>query len=150
MNIALDTNILAYAEGVSDRQRHQTALDVIRRLPSDSVRLPVQALGELFQVLVIKAGYTPAEARSKVVSWADAYALAETSAAVLFDAMELAVTHRFFIWDAVVVCAAAAAGCRLLLSEDMQDGFTSGAITIVNPFAEARHPLLEALLASTS
>jgi hypothetical protein len=33
-----------------------------------------------------------------------------------------------------------------LISEDIQDGFTSGGLRVVNPFAVPRFPLLEALL----
>ncbi|HWB99103.1 MAG TPA: hypothetical protein VG672_20485, partial [Bryobacteraceae bacterium] len=54
--------------------------------------------------------------------------------------------HHFGIWDAVILSAASQAGCRLLLSEDLQDGFTWGGVTVVNPFASPRHALLEALL----
>jgi len=43
--------------------------------------------------------------------------------------------------------AASAAGCRLLLSEDMQEGFTWGGVTVVNPFTDEPHPLLAAALA---
>jgi len=46
----------------------------------------------------------------------------------------------------VVISASAESGCRLLLSEDLQDGFTWRGITIANPFASARHPLLDSLL----
>ena len=50
------------------------------------------------------------------------------------------------IWDAVVLSAASQAACRLLISEDLQDGFTWGGVTVVDPFATERHPLLDALL----
>lgn len=62
-------------------------------------------------------------------------------------AADLSTDHRFSIWDAVIL-SAAAQGCRLLLSEDLQDGFTWGGVTVVNPFASPRHTLLEALLGS--
>jgi predicted nucleic acid-binding protein len=39
-------------------------------------------------------------------------------------AIELAVSHRLSFWDAIVLASAAEAGCRLLLSEDLQSGFT--------------------------
>jgi len=45
-----------------------------------------------------------------------------------------------------MMSVAAEAGCRLLLSEDLQDGFTWRGVTVVNPFAAERHPLLAALL----
>ena len=52
MNVALDTNLLAYAEGVNGADRKRAALDLIERLPPETTLLPVQALGELFAVLV--------------------------------------------------------------------------------------------------
>ncbi len=54
---------------------------------------------------------------------------------------------RLGIWDAVILSAAADARCRLLLSEDLQDGFTWRGVTVVNPFASSPHRLLAALLA---
>jgi predicted nucleic acid-binding protein len=33
-----------------------------------------------------------------------------------------------------------------MLSDDMQPGFTWNGVTVNNPFSEAKHPLLEALL----
>ena len=50
------------------------------------------------------------------------------------------------IWDAVMLSAAAEAGCRLLLSEDFQEGFTWRGVSVTNPFAPERHALLDALL----
>ena len=64
--------------------------------------------------------------------------------------MDLAVHHVLSIWDAVILSAAAAAGCRLLLSEDLQDGFTWNGVTVVNPFPGRRHPLLAALQATVT
>ena len=58
MKVALDTNFLAYAEGVDGADRRSVALDVVRRLLPDAATIPVQVLGELFNVLVRKAGKT--------------------------------------------------------------------------------------------
>jgi predicted nucleic acid-binding protein len=58
----------------------------------------------------------------------------------------LVTAHRFDIWDAVIVSASAEAGCRVLLSEDMQDGFVWRGMTIINPFAIVPHPMLASLL----
>jgi predicted nucleic acid-binding protein len=63
-----------------------------------------------------------------------------TSPAVLFDAMELVASHRLSFRDAIMLAAAAQTGCRLLVSEDMQDGFTWRGVTIRNPFSGAKHP----------
>lgn len=146
MRLALDTNVLAYAEGVNGTPRKKAALDIIEKLPEDSTFLPVQVLGELFHVLVRKAGRPPERARTAILSWQDAFPLIETSPAVLLAATDLATHHALGIWDAVVFCAAAEAGCRLLLSEDLQAGFTWSGVTVANPFSPARHELLAALL----
>ena len=37
-------------------------------------------------------------------------------------------------------------GFRLLLSEDLQDGFTWRGVTVANPFAAQQHPLWASLL----
>jgi predicted nucleic acid-binding protein len=52
MRLALDTNILAYAEGVNAAAMKRSALDIITKLPQDTTFLPVQLLGELFHLLV--------------------------------------------------------------------------------------------------
>ena len=134
---ALDTNVLAYAEGVYGEDRKAIAARVLQDLGEDEVVIPVQALGELFAVLTRKAHRPEAAARAAVLGWYDAYALAETSSSVLLDAMELAATHRFALWDAITLAASAQAGCRRLLSEDLQDGFTWRGVTVRNPFAPA-------------
>lgn len=71
MRAAIDTNILAYAEGVNGVDRRQLALNVLRRLPVAAALLPVQALGELYNVLVRKAGFATADARARIVGWSD-------------------------------------------------------------------------------
>ena len=60
MRVALDTNILVYAEGIDGPVRQAAALDVIDALAAEEIILPVQALGELFRVLTRKARLTPA------------------------------------------------------------------------------------------
>jgi predicted nucleic acid-binding protein len=146
MRVALDTNILAYAEGVNGASRKKVALEIVGKLPVDATFLPVQVLGELFHVLVRKAGRPPERARAAILSWQDTFPLIETSPAVLAGAIDLAARHGLAIWDSIILAAAAAAGCRLLLSEDFKAGFTWTGVTVANPFATVRHPLLEALL----
>lgn len=146
MKIALDTNILAYAEGINGTGLRDKALEVLQRLPPASIVLPVQTLGELFHVLVRKAGRRPSRARAAVLGWRDAFAVMETSAAVMVSATDLASDHGLTIWDSVVLAAAADAECRLLLSQDLQAGFTWRGVTVANPFAATLDPILAALL----
>ena len=145
MKLALDTNILAYAEGVNGAAKRDTVLELMRTLPQEAVVIPVQVLGELFNVLTRKAGRPAAEAREALLSWRDTFPVLETAPEAMLAAADLATDHRLGIWDAVILCVSSQAGCRLLLSEDLQDGFTWGGVTVVDPFASPRHALLEAV-----
>ena len=147
MRIALDTNVLAYAEGTNGKSMQEKALQLLERLPQGEVVIPVQTLGELFNVLVRKAGRRPARARTAVLGWRDAYLVADTSAAIIASAMDLACDHGLSVWGSVILSAAADSGCRLLLSEDLHDGFTWHGVTVTNPFAAQIHPLLAAAFA---
>src|ERR1700674_3302832 len=124
----------------------KAALELVQRLPEGTTLLPVQTLGELFNLLVRKARRPPAKARKAILSWRDAFPLIETSAEVMLAAADLATDHQLSIWDSVILSAAAESGCRLLLSEDMQEGFTWKGVTVTNPFARSKHELLTALL----
>lgn len=134
MRVALDTNILVYAEGLNGEKRRAQALAAIEALADDELVLPIQTLGELFVVLTRKAGRSAADARASLRRWEDAAVTVPTDAVVLADAAELVVAHRLAFWDAVIVAAAASAGARTLLSEDMHDGFVWRRTAIRNPF----------------
>ncbi len=146
MRVALDTNVLAYAEGVNGVMRRDAALALIARLPPGAAVIPVQVLGELFNVLVRKVGKSRADARHALSSWRDAFPTIETSLDVMLVAADLAVDHHLGVWDAVILSAASRSGCRLLLSEDLQEGFTWAGVTVVNPFSSPQHALLQAVL----
>lgn len=49
-------------------------------------------------------------------------------------ALELAQRRRFSIYDSLIVAAALRAGCRLLLTEDLQNGQTIERLRVRNPF----------------
>jgi predicted nucleic acid-binding protein len=97
MRVALDTNILAYAEGVNGAGMKRTALALLEKLPQEVLLLPVGRA--FFNLLVRKAGRAPTKARKAILSWKDAFPLIETSAEVLLAAADLATDHQLSIWD---------------------------------------------------
>ncbi|MPZ20172.1 MAG: hypothetical protein GEV06_19980 [Luteitalea sp.] len=82
----------------------------------------------------------------QALTWRDAYAVSDTSATVMVNAVDLSTDHHLKVWDAVMLSVAAESDCRLLLSEDLQDGFTWRGVSVTNPFGSKRHALLNALL----
>lgn len=137
MRVAIDTNLLVYVEGVNGEERKQRAHMALSSLGSDDVVVPAQALAELFTVLTRKARWPAAKARAAVLTWHDACLVAETTSSVLLEAMDLSAMHQYSLWDAIMLAGAAQAGCRMLLSEDMQDGFVWRGVEIRNPFRES-------------
>ncbi|MCX5512148.1 VapC toxin family PIN domain ribonuclease [Kaistia algarum] len=128
-------------------ERRDLAISLLQKLRTEDVIVPAQMLGELFNVLLRKAVRTRVEARDAVLAWQESYKIIETSSDGLVAATDLAADHQFAIWDAVILSAASRTGCCLLLTEDMQDGFTWGGVTVVNPFGEEVHSLLGAVIA---
>ena len=135
MRVALDTNLLAYAAGINGQDRLEAAAKVLDGLDNDEVFVPVQALGELYGVLLRKARWSGEDARREVARWQARTMPIPTTVAVMDAAIGLAAAHRLAIWDSVMLAAAAEAACDLLLTEDMQDGFTWRGVTLRNPFA---------------
>ncbi len=139
MRVALDTNLLANAAGINGQERLEVTARVLDGLEDDEVFVPVRALGELYGVLLRKAHSSREDARGEVAHWRARTTPIPTTVEAMDAAIGLAAAHRLVIWDSVMLAAAAAeAACDLVLTEDMQDGFTWRGVTLRNPFAAGR------------
>ena len=145
MLVAIDTNVLAYAEGAGDERRRAAAIELMTRLPESAVILPVQVLAELYRVLVGKLHHPAARAHEAVLQWSDTFAVRDSTWSALQSALDLSKAHGLSIWDSLILSVAAEQRCRVLLSEDLQDGFTWRGTTVVDPFKQPAHPLFDAL-----
>jgi predicted nucleic acid-binding protein len=128
----IDTNVLVYAQLDDVRSSRAQSL-----LAAGGV-ISVQVLNEFTSVLRKKLGR----------SWADIEAAVEDVRAALDPArplttdthaagIVLAREHSLGFYDALIVASALEAGCKTLLTEDLQHGRTIGGLTIQNPFSEA-------------
>jgi predicted nucleic acid-binding protein len=146
MRIALDSNVMIYAEAASDDRRGQLALDLIEAIQAGDLLIPLQALGETLRWLITKGRVSREEAIERSSLWIAKYPSQETNLGVIRGAYELIGRHAFQSWDAIICSAASVGGARLLLSEDMQDGFRWRNVTIVNPFASPLSTVLQGIL----
>ena len=64
----------------------------------------------------------------------------------MLAAADIATDQELSIWDSVILSAAAESDCQLLLSEDLQEGFTWKGVTVTNLFVPSKHELLTALI----
>jgi predicted nucleic acid-binding protein len=96
--------------------------------------LTLQAVSEFYSAVTRKAIMPPARAAALADSWLAIFRCAAVSTAAIRIALADAVAGRASYWDALLVATAAEAGCTLILTEDLADGSTLGAVAIHNPF----------------
>lgn len=142
MRVALDSNILLYAELEPDSGKGRRAADLIDRAAGDGV-IATQVLGEFLRVVQRRAPASFAGALRQ----ADLYRAVFLTPATTDDAMAaagaLALAEGLQLWDALICTVSARQGAELLLTEDMQDGRTFAGVRLVNPFIPANLPLLD-------
>lgn len=148
--IAFDTNVFVYAFDDDGDDKHLIARALLEAAPQADVRLPMQVLGELYAVITKRRIGTRAEARQIVDVLLDTFPVCVADTSSFRVAIALAEIDGLAIWDAQIVSASAAAGCTILLTEDLQDGRRFalprlGSIQIVNPFHVANRALLKDL-----
>ena len=151
MRFAFDSNILIYLAKGERSEADRRKVDITRSLVVEladvaTLVAPVQSMGEALRVLIKKFDRSEQEISGAIALWEANFEAVPTTLATLSDAVRLASQHRLQHWDSVILSAAASASCNALLSEDMQDGFIWRGLTVINPFADAVHPLLASLL----
>ncbi len=135
--VALDTDILACAEGVNDDARRERAVAAVGGLADGVLVVPAQVLGELAAVLLREARRPPAAERDAILAWSDAAEVAPTDSAAMADAMEPAATHGLPVRDGLIRAVDANARCRDLWSGDFQAGVAWRGCVVRNPVAPA-------------
>lgn len=145
--IAVDTNILVYAQGEADPLgRHLSAASLIMRLAPVNAIVPVQVLGEFMNVCIRKFGLAPVDAVEQVEDYRLIFSCPATNPEDIVEAATLLGHHNLAYFDALIVTVAARAGATMLLSEDMQDGLEIGGLRIANPFAAKNTALIDEYL----
>ena len=148
MKVALDSNIIIYAEGLADDPRNSQAQRIIAAILPSNLVVPLQAISETLFWLIKRAKQPREVACHSVGYWLKTYALQNVDAEVLQGATELIADHRLQVFDAIILASAYSSGASVLLSEDMQHGFRWRGVTVVNPFLAEPHPLIQSLIAS--
>jgi len=132
----VDTNVLFYAEDLDAGPKRARAQELLRGLvASGNAVLSHQVLRELFAASRSKLALEAEEAKRRLQTYARLEVI-ELSLADLFASIALHRLHHLSIWDALIVRAALISRCRVLYSEDMQDGREIDDLEIRNPFAD--------------
>ena len=135
MRSFIDTNVLVYADAADAPDKHGRALALIAALRRQGQGvLSTQVLQEYANVALRKLALPAALVRERLGFYAR-FELVATTAALIADAVDLHALRGVSFYDALIVRAAAAAGCAQLFSEDLQHGAVLAGVRVVNPFA---------------
>jgi predicted nucleic acid-binding protein len=115
MRIALDSNIAIYlariARSPADVGKINAALGIVSTLKNVAeIAVPVQTLGELYGAAK-RSGLTAVEARTIMLEFVEGALNPSSTATAMLAALDLATDHRLQLWEALILCAAAEAGC---------------------------------------
>lgn len=129
-----DTNVLVYAHAGHEPRKRKAARKVLAaRMGDRTAVFSTQVLQEYF-VAASRLGLPAELAQRHVATYAQANVV-EVSTELILAAIDLHRLHRLSFWDALIVRAAQAGGCGVLLSEGMQDGQVYDGLRMENPFA---------------
>jgi predicted nucleic acid-binding protein len=146
VRISLDTNIFVYATGTSAEPKREIARDLIRRAARADCVLALQSLAEFFNVAIRRAGLKPDEAKVRINEWRAVFPIHAANFATLAAAIDAVRDHGLSFWDAMLWATVRDAGCRLLLTEDFQDGRKLDGVIFVNPFSTEGRAAINATL----
>ena len=136
----LDTNVLVYAVSAapSDAAKKEKALELIERA---DFGLSAQVLQE-FYVTVIRKIVKPLTPDSAValLEAFKVFPTVQVDYPLIVSGIEVSLAYGISYWDGTIVAAAGALGAPVLMTEDLNDGQSYGAVRVVNPFRDATQP----------
>lgn len=133
---AIDTNILVYAtapDAPPDKQ--QIALSLLHNLFTSPLGcLAGQVLSEYLAVVLRKKTMSHSLAMETVGTWSQAVKVLGASAQTYEQAWKLTTTHKYQVWDALIISVCAEHGVKKLFSEDAGSMKQPLGVRVINPF----------------
>ena len=131
----VDTNVLLYAVSTDPAEAEKAAL-ANGVLASREIALSVQVLQE-FYVQATRTSRRDALDHALAVELVESFLrfpTVEVSVAVMRAALRTSKRYGVSYWDAAIIEAARAAGCSVVLTEDLGDGQDYGGVRVEDPF----------------
>ena len=133
----LDTNLLVCAHDDSAPEKSAQAAALILSLAEAGTGvISTQVLGEFFQVVTRKLNppLAPADADDAMRGY-EVLRVVQIDTPMVRTAAEVVERYGIGYYDALIVAAAARAGCHTIHSEDLDAGQEYLGVTVRNPFA---------------
>jgi predicted nucleic acid-binding protein len=131
----IDTNVLVYANDPADRRKQQIARETLLE-HAETLVLSAQVLSEFYSVVTRRFSplLGPDNART-IVEGLRRFPIVVVDEQLVLDAIVISTRAMLSYWDGLILAAARAAGCDVVLTEDMSHGSTVAGVRIESPFA---------------
>ena len=135
-SIFLDTNILVYAYDKHYPKKQGTAQVLLKEgIETESVVLSSQVLGEFFVVVTRKIkNPISAEEAQKIIALLGVLQIVDIDLSLVNLAVENHKKYGISYWDSLIIAAAARAGCKRIMTEDLNHGQEYNSVLVENPF----------------
>ncbi|MBQ0167959.1 MAG: PIN domain-containing protein [Treponema sp.] len=133
--VFFDTNILVYLQDSRDRQKQERARDLFSQCTADKhAVISTQVLQEFSNVCIRKLNQDKMIVKQIVHALWTNTPTVQINPLLIESAIEITRQTNFSLFDSLIIASAAAAGCSVLYTEDMNNGQTVNGVRIVNPF----------------
>jgi predicted nucleic acid-binding protein len=131
----LDTNVLVYALDENEPKKRDTARRLLASAEQGEFVLSTQILSEFYTVVTRKLADPIRKATAAaVVDQLCLNPIVPLDLTLVKAAIQTSRSWQLSYWDGLIVASAAAGGCDLLLTEDLNDGQLIGSVRVENPF----------------
>lgn len=131
--VFIDSNVWIYAITADTEEKNLKAKKLLKNCFLEyTTVISYQVLNEV-SLHLKRSGFTEERIRNIILAMEKSCAVVDFTLDLLLRASELREKHQFSFWDSLIIACSIEAGCKILYSEDMQDGRKVECVTIQNP-----------------
>jgi predicted nucleic acid-binding protein len=132
--IFLDTNMLLYAKVDDGSNKHTKCYSLLTvALVGSEIVVSTQVLNEYY-VNALRKNITPAEIQDTVKQFISDFEVVPLTKELILETHRICNHYQLSYWDSNIVAAVLEAKCKILYTEDLQDGqVIDNTLKIINP-----------------
>jgi predicted nucleic acid-binding protein len=133
--VFLDANLFVYAQDAGAPEKQRRSRETIRQIANSGEGVvSTQVMQEFFVAATRKLGVSPLAAKAVLKTFA-VFEIVQVSAPLIHEAIDCSILNQLSFWDSLILAAAASAGCKTVLTEDLNPNQAILGVKIRNPFA---------------
>ncbi len=132
--VFFDTNVIVYSHDRDDiRKRDIASYLLYHAMIMRRGVISAQVLGETY-VTLVKKYHRDADEAADEIRQLTQFRVVDLTSALVLRGLEIKAQFGLSYWDSLIIAAAERASCKVVLSEDLNDGQTYGSVLVMNPF----------------